>query len=197
MYSVLERSTDFQIERRADGLILATIQDKQALVHLEIQSVFDANMDRRLLAYNILAAIENDYLPVMSCVIYLRDVGEVQHPPLVVTFPYGDEIIRFHYKYIEMHKIPAESLLNMGIVGLLPLVLLTQGGTEPPVVEEIIERLTVAQEKDLLTTTYSLGGLAFNSESGREWFRKRFKMLQETMGDNWVFQEIGSEESEE
>jgi hypothetical protein len=52
------------------------------LVHLEFQIYGDPGMAERLLRYNILARSEHK-LPVLSCVIYLLDDGEVLSPPLI------------------------------------------------------------------------------------------------------------------
>jgi hypothetical protein len=38
-----------------------------------------------------------------------------------------------------------------------------------------------------------LGGLTFNKESEREWFRKRFSMFQDILQESWVYHEIGQQ----
>src|ERR1700726_4988619 len=61
----------------ADGLFAILVREKQALLHIEFQRYKDPLMLERLLEYNVLAASENDWIPVYTFVIYLRKDGEV------------------------------------------------------------------------------------------------------------------------
>jgi hypothetical protein len=54
-------------------------------------------------------------------------------------------------------------------------------------------RLVEAKEKELLAIAYAMGGLAFPDGNGREWFRKRFHMFEETIRDTWIYQEFGKD----
>jgi predicted transposase YdaD len=82
-------------------------------------------------------------------------------------------------------------------MGLLPLVILTEGGKQPEVVNEMVDRLAAAGEWDLLAMSNILGGLTFRKGPEREWFRKRFSMFQDILRESWVYQEIGQEFREE
>jgi predicted transposase YdaD len=57
----------------------------------------------------------------------------------------------------------------------------------------MIDRLVDAGEWDLLAMSKVIGGLAFNKESEREWFRKRFSMFQDILQESWVYHEIGQQ----
>src|SRR5438445_12723505 len=86
-------------------------------------------LDERLLGYNY-RFTRNDPLHrvVHSIVIYLRPVSQPPQPPLVRIFITGRETIRFDYDSIELAEVEAETLLNLGLPGLLPLLPLTKGG---------------------------------------------------------------------
>src|SRR5215471_3637220 len=67
--------TEFESRKlRADVLFEALYNDVRFLLHIEFQSTYDPEMAERLLIYNFEARRAHK-LPVVSCVIYLRDVG--------------------------------------------------------------------------------------------------------------------------
>ena len=181
----------------ADSLLEVSYRGKDALLHFEFQSSNDARMGERLHLYNTLASHAHDYLPVYSYVIYLRRDGNTEQPPLVQIFPDDREIVRFHYGRIELWNITAEELLSIDFNGLLPLVLLTKGGTEPEVVEQMIGKLAATNERGLLTISYSIGGLVFKKESAQDWFKGRFHMLRDILEESWTYQELKEQARQE
>jgi predicted transposase YdaD len=181
---------DFEVTLYADGLVWALVEGQPVLLHFEYQSTNDPRMPERLQKYNIIASTEHDYLPVYSYVIYLKDNGPVKQPPFIKNFPNGEQIHRFNYKCIELYKITAQEVLDSGLLVLLAFLPLTKGGKEPDNIEQMIERLIAANEIDLLAVSYPLGGLVFDKEPEREWFKRRFKMLQDVLKDSWVYQEL-------
>jgi hypothetical protein len=88
-------------------------------------------------------------------------------------------------------------MLDSGLLVLLAFLPLTKGGKEPDNIEQMIERLIAANEIDLLAISYPLGGLVFNKEPEREWFNRRFNMLQDVLKDSWVYQELIEEGRQE
>jgi len=125
----------------ADAVQICTIGNDPAVIHLEIQSEGDKNMEQRLLEYNTLAYRYHGH-PVLSYVIYLRTGGKRFTPPLVRVSPDGEEILRFHYKTIELGKMRCEELFEKNLPGLLPLIPLTENGARREVIEQIITLLT-------------------------------------------------------
>jgi predicted transposase YdaD len=188
---------DFEVTLYADGLVWALVEGQPGLLHFEYQSTNDPRMPERLQKYNVIASSEHDYLPVYSYVIYLKDDGPVKQPPFVKSFPNGEEIHRFNYKCIELYKMTAQEMLDSGLLVLLAFLPLTKGGKEPDNIEQMIERLIAANEIDLLAISYPLGGLVFNKEPEREWFNRRFNMLQDVLKDSWVYQELIEEGRQE
>ena len=179
----------------ADALLRIVKGGKPGLLHFEVQTYHDPEIEVRLLEYNILASRQYDRLPVRSYVLCLREEADVAEPPFIRHFldEEGEEVHRFSYRVIRLWLIPTEGLLQSGRMGLLPLVTLTQEGKQPEAVNTMINRLAEAQEWDLLAISRLLGGFVFKKEAEREWFRKRFTMHQDILRDSWVYQEIGQE----
>ncbi len=174
----------------ADGLFSITVNEKPALLHIEFQTRKHATMPERLLEYNVLASSENGWLPVYTYVVYLRKDGKVPESPLIRRLPSGEESHRFYFHVIEVAKISAKQLLQRGLLGLLPLLPLTDGGTEPEVMQEMVTTLTVAREVELLALAYTLGGLVPGNEAYDAWFKRSFAMLEDILEESWTYQEI-------
>jgi predicted transposase YdaD len=181
----------------ADALLKVIKEEKPGLLHVEIQTYYDPEIQVRLMEYNFLASRQYDHLPVYSYVICLREEANVPDSPLIRRFLSEEEIHRFYYRVIRLWLIPAEVILQPRQIGLLPLVTLTWGGKQPEVVNEMVDRLAAAGEWDLLAMSNILGGLTFKKGPEREWFRKKFSMFQDILRESWVYQEIGQEFREE
>jgi predicted transposase YdaD len=82
-------------------------------------------------------------------------------------------------------------------VGLFPLLTLTKGGKRSEIVQTMVDRLAAAGEWNLLAASRVVGGLVFRQEREREWFKRRFLMVQDVLRESWVYQEIGQEFLEE
>lgn len=194
---VRARNIELQTQHRfADALMEIRLNDKEGLLHFEVQTDTDPEIEERLLEYNFLASRQYR-LPTSSYVIYLRDVKDVPQPPFIRRFLNEEEVHRFFYRVIELAQIPAETILQLDWPSLLCLVTLTQGGKEPEVIKIMVDRLAEAQEFDLLAMARVAGGLVFTKEAERDWFRRRFAMYQDILRDSWVYQEIGQEFLEE
>ena len=152
-------------------------------------SVALPNIAERLLEYNFEAKRAHK-LPVYSCVIYLKNDGDVPKSPLVWTIPNGQEVLTFHYLSIEFDKIVTGEIRQTGRVGLLPLMLLTKDGARHEVVEEIITRLEAAKQYNLLPITELLASLVFKSEVEQEWLERTFVMLKDRLQDTPAYQRI-------
>src|SRR6266849_10070671 len=151
------------------------------------------------LEYNTLASREDSYLPVYSCVIHLKKDSSIAVSPFIRELPTGEEVVRFHYKSIELWKKEAMELLHLGWVGFLPLVPLAHGGTEHGVVEEMIAGLVSAGKTELLVVANALASLAFEqeSEAEQEWLERTFVMLNDTLRNTKAYQKILKEGREE
>jgi hypothetical protein len=105
-------------------------------------------------------------------VIYLRDYGDVPQPPLRWEVANGLEVLQFHYRSIELGKIPVEDFRQTRRVGLLPLLILTKGGATYEVVEEVIAELEAAEKPELLPITELLASLVFKDEADQVWIER-------------------------
>ena len=183
----------------ADALFKVMLNDEPLLLHIEFQSGYDPRMQERLLEYNTLASREYGYLPVYSCVIHLKKASSIPLSPFIRQLPAGEEVVRFHYKSVELWKKDAVELLQSGWAGLLPLVPLTHGGTEHAVVEEMIVGLVSARKTELLVVANALASLAFEQESiaEQEWLERTFAMLNDTLRNTKAYQKILKEGREE
>src|SRR3989440_5635218 len=177
----------------ADALLKVVKEEKSGLLHVEIQTYHDPEIQVRLLEYNLLASRQYDHLPVYSYIICLREEADVPGPPLIRKFLDDEEVHRFYYRVIRLWLVPTEVILQPGQMGLLPLVILTEGGKQAEVVNEMVDRLAAAGEWDLLAMSSIIGGLAFKKDAEQEWFRKRFSMFQHILQESWVYHEIGQQ----
>ncbi len=139
---------------------------------------------------SVLASSENNWLPVYTYVIYLRKDGDVPKSPLIRRLPSGEEVHRFYYQVIEVAKISAKQLLQRGLLGLLPLLPLTDGGTQPEVMQEAVSTLVDAREIELLALAYTFGGLVSGNKAYDEWFKRSFAMLEDILEESWTYKEI-------
>ena len=170
----------------ADGLVRASLNGQELLAHFEFQSSYDPRMSERLLEYNVLASRQYGYLPVYSCVIYLKDCGEVPRPPFIRRLPSGEETVRLNFGVIELHKITAEDLEGTGLVGLAPLLPLTKNGARREVVDRMISSLLDAEQTQSLWVGYALAAKVMKSDL--KWLKWRFAMLSDFLRDSPVYQ---------
>ena len=178
----------------ADGLLQATLDGKEFLAHIEFQSSYDGRIGERLLEYNVLASRQYNYLPVYSCVIYLKNHSNVPRSPFQKGLPNGEEVVRFHYRSIELGKLVAGELLQTGLVGLLPFLPLTKDGARREVVEDMISGLVSAEKTETLWIGYAIASKVFKDDL--KWLKRRFAMLNDFLRDTPVYQEVLAEGEE-
>ncbi len=176
----------------ADALLEVMLNGEDMLLQIEFQSTNDPTIGARLLEYNFEAKREHK-LPVHSCVIYLKNDGDVPRSPLKWKLPNGQEVLQFHYQSIELGRLPTEALRRTRLTGLLPLLILTKDGATHEVVEEVIAGIEAAEKQDLLPITKLLASLVFTSESDKEWIIWRFNKMSDILRETWAYQEIVQE----
>ena len=77
------------------------------------------------------------------------------------------------------------------LVGLLPLLPLTQDGARREVVEEMISGLVSAEKTESLWIGYALASKVFKDDL--KWLKRRFAMLEDILRDTPVYQEVLAE----
>lgn len=196
-----KRSEAFQSEAIDADIIHEAHRDGQLeLVHVEIQSGPDANMEQRLLEYNV-KAFRRYQCFVDSYVIFLRGGGGNLKPPLVRTRADGRRIgLMFFYEVILMREIPHEKLLVQAPKGIWPFIPFSKGGAQLAVVEQIITRLTPALDEDtkeLLTLVFFFAELALPDQQDRTWLKRRKAMLDDFLRESSIYQDILAEGRQE
>jgi predicted transposase YdaD len=183
-------------ELRADILLQVEViglsgEKEDILLQIEIQSERDPDMRERLLAYNLRARKEHK-MEVYSCVIYLRDDGIVLPSPLRWELPIGKKYLDLDFDSIEIYKMSAAELQQMGLPGLLPLMILTKDGATREVADTIFTELEAAGRLDSLSPTYVLVSLAFGKDNiaNQRWLLRRLEHMQEQLNESPVYQEM-------
>jgi len=178
----------------ADLLYNVIWRGRKIILHVEFQVEADKNMARRVWKYNVLT----DYLtgcPVYSVVIYLVKRGTI------VESRYQDEIAGqrrlLDFQSIKLWEVPAKTLQQKGLEGLLPLLPLTQGGKSREVVEETIVQLQATGHQDLLPLSYAFAALAFTKAADKLWLKERFDKMHDILEESWAYQEIMGKGREE
>ncbi len=190
--AIFIRQLDNQLQIQslyADALLEVELHGKRGLLHIEFQSYYDAEMALRTLEYNVMASRQYNHIQVYSVVIYLRDKGGVPEPPYIRDFIDERPVHLFFYNVVKLWEIPAESIFQLNLTGLLPLIPLMENGKQPEHVQAMIDRLAQQKDKDLLSISYIIGTLAFTEIAEREWFKRRFFMFQDILEDSWLIQE--------
>lgn len=178
----------------ADGLVRCIDEKGQAqLAHFEYQRENDERMGERLLEYNIKASRMNKYLPVLSCVIYLKKEEGAPRSPLVSKLNNGRVTNIFFYVSINLGETTVEELLAKGLPGLLPLLPLAEGGNRHEAIDIMIEGLTEAGKTDLLWVGYVLAAKVFSNDKDLQWLKGRFALMNDFLWDSPIYQEIVGE----
>jgi hypothetical protein len=58
------------------------------------------------------------------------------------------------------------------------------------VVTAMIDGLRQADKEDILALGYTIAGLVYNTETDKEWLKRRFTMFEDFLEESWVYQEI-------
>jgi predicted transposase YdaD len=182
-----------------DKLYKIRLRGQLLLLHIEFQRRSERKMDKRVWEYNVLATLAYG-LPVLSFVIYLRKDSKIAESPVIWAVPNGQEIHRFYFENIKLWEIDPNILRRKGLVGLFPLLPLTQAGIGPEVIEEAIARIQTEGGEttpDLLSLLYLLTELACENDDDIHWLDRRFAMLYDVLQESKAYQKIKQEGLEE
>ena len=182
-----------------DKLYKIRLRGQLLLLHIEFQRRSERKMAMRVWEYNVLATLAYG-LPVLSFVIYLRKDSKIAESPVIWAAPNGQEIHRFYFENIKLWEIDPNILRRKGLVGLFPLLPLTQAGIRPEVVEEAIGRIQAEGGEaapDLLSLIYLLAELVCEDDHDILWLDRRFAMLYDVLQESKAYQKIKQEGLEE
>ena len=182
-----------------DKLDRIEVEEEMALLHVEFQKRADPDMANRVWEYNVLATLQYK-CPVYSFVIYPRPVSGISEPEVIWGLKKYPPVHDFHFTNIKLWELPQEALRETGLMGLLPLLILTKDGQQRKVAEEVFDELREAGKNELLSVALLLAGLIFTNDSDQRWLERRSTMLEDILRDSWVYQDIlkkGMEEGRE
>ncbi len=188
--------TEFKVRTiEADSVLEIELEnnEERMLFHIEIQSTRD--MPGRLLQYSVEANHQHQ-LAVYSCVIYLRDVGEVPKPPLEWKRLDGKEILWFDYMSVELAKLSVEELKHTGLNGLKPLWVLAKNGARQTVVEEVVHEPGSSQQFELLSLSRLFVDLVFTGQD-QDWVERIFNMYSDPLSQTPTYQKLVRQGREE
>ena len=178
-----------------DKLCRIRLNDQELLLHIEFQRRSELRMAWRAWEYNVLATLAYE-LPTLSFVIFLRKDSKIAESPVVWALVTGQEIHRFHFQSIKLWEVDPDVLRHRGLVGLFPLLPLTQAGIRPEVVEEAIVRVQAdggEATPDLLSLIYLLAELVCENDNDILWLDRRFAMLYDVLQESRAYQRIKQE----
>lgn len=128
--------------------VIQVLAPEPYLAHLEFQSSADAELDGRILLYNVLLRWRHK-VPVRSVVVLLRPQAEGRGSSGIVTeVAAPDALLEFRYRVIRLWKQPVESVLAGGL-GTLPLAPISQVASDavPAVIESMKSRRAAVKER--------------------------------------------------
>ncbi|HKF39154.1 MAG TPA: hypothetical protein VKB35_19820 [Ktedonobacteraceae bacterium] len=182
-----------------DRLCRIRLKGQELLLHIEFQRRSELKMAWRVWEYNVLATLAYE-LPTLSFVIYLKKDSKIAESPVVWALIVGQEIHRFYFQNIKLWQTDPDVLRHGGLVGLFPLLPLTQAGLRPEVVEEAIRGVqagTGEAAPDLLSLIYLLAELVCENNDDLLWLDRRFAMLYDVLQESRAYQKIKREGREE
>jgi predicted transposase YdaD len=183
-----------------DGLFELTVNGKTMLLHIEVQTYNDDEMDKRMLYYHVITWRKYN-LPVLSCVIYLLFDGTICPSPMNLDVPTGEPSIHFFFRNIEMSRLSFDDVVQIKEVGILPLLPLTKGGATRTGINRMFQEIQRGQELDEIEKAaleligYTLAALVFRRQSAadQQWLIRRFREMHDRLQESPIYQEILNE----
>jgi predicted transposase YdaD len=106
----------------------------------------------------------------------------------------GRQLSRIDFIVVKLWEVATEELRDLGLVGLLPLLPLTNQGATQQVVEEVITGLSAVTEErsqvQLFPIAFTLSSLAFDRSEDKDWLIRRFRMLEDRLQQTEIYQYI-------
>ncbi len=168
---VVPLDTDLSnIKLLADKLLLIKTKPPY-IVHIELQTSYEARMAERFMVYNGLIG-QREGLPVLTVVVLLRRKadGACMRQPYRLYLPHKEEPYHtFDFQVVRLWELPVEVVLygGLGTLPLAPLCKITKRSL-PEVIHRMRERIEAeasGEEEELMwTRTQLLMGLRYTKE---------------------------------
>jgi hypothetical protein len=184
-------------DAEADGLILMeTESGRQFYIHIEFQSTTNSIMLDRLIDYCLRTRRKHGPLPILSCVIHLRDDGSVQEPPGRWDWLDGSPYMLFKYVCIKLYELPREAITDLHQPSLLPLALLTKDKVDRIMARDMFAELHQNKLDDLLPVGQTIAGLVLGAVD-LEWLKKEYRKMLDFFKDSPAYQWMTDDAREE
>jgi predicted transposase YdaD len=141
--------------------------------------------------YNASATILYDR-PTYSVLLYLKEC-RVTEPYYERKFPVGESNHRFHFRVIKLWEWHPEDIKSLGLSGLLPLMVLTNGGKNSLIFEEVVSDLETVEEntrKGLVSALFVLSALVMTEEAQKRWLKRKLSDMNKALQESWIYQLI-------
>jgi predicted transposase YdaD len=186
------KSNNMEVRQlEVDGLLQVVLFGIVCLIHIEFQSYYDEQMAERMWKYNATTSILYD-CPVYSVVIYVRKC-RTPEPHYERNFLPGRRVHHFYFDVVKLWELQPDNIEQLGLMGIYPLIVLTDGGNEIEVINHLVTEMKASDEpskKDLIALLYHLASLVVETDSLEEWLRRSFGEMRDFLSESWVYQEI-------
>ena len=200
--AVVQLSTEFQgTDADADGLLLIELEDGQCfLLHIEFQSTRDSLMPDRLIDYCLRARRKHGPLPILCCVIYLREDGHIEEPPARWLWFGEQSTLLFTYVCVKLWETPREEIQAEQQPALLPLTLLAKGPIDDILITRRFEGLLANNLHDLIPVGQTIAAWLLKGVA-LERLKKEYYQMLEVFRDSpffdWVAETVLEEERQQ
>ena len=195
--SVTRLNSEFQgVEATADGLLLIeTVDGRRFIIHIEFQSTRDKYMPDRLLDYCLRTRRKYGPLPILCCVIYLRDDGNIEEPPWIWPWFEDQVAMIFQYVCIKLWETPREEIEVSQQPALWPLALLAKGAIDDILVRKMFENLLANKLHDLIPVGQTVAAWLLKGASLERLKKEYYRML-ELFEDSPFYEWVAEREAE-
>ena len=159
------RSIDREINLPEKHLDSAFEVNNKYILNIEFQTIYEKNIEERLLLYRCLLKYKSNYQkPVRTIIVYLTDNPNISN---ICEEFIEENKLEFEFKVIKIWELDAEIIIKNKILGLLPFVPLLK--KEPEWIKSIYNiiretKLDKKEKIDLLNCTLVFSSLIFKKE---------------------------------
>ncbi len=182
-----------------DSTYLLTMENrKQRLVHIEAQTVYDPQIQRRMAEYAMRLWVKYG-LPVESCLLLLTPRRVPKLIPHQFRLQAGGLEVRLQYQVVPLWKLSARQALKLGKRDLLPFIPLMKGGLiEVEASASLIAEITDEKKQSEIGLYFIvLGGLRYTHTELLEIFGRTNMITYEHVKESSVLRYLTREARKE
>jgi predicted transposase YdaD len=182
-----------------DSTYLVTLESgEQRLVHIEAQTVYDPQIQRRMAEYAMRLWIKYG-LPVDSYLLLLTSRKVPTPIPNLVHIKAGGLDVKLHYHVLPLWRVSARKMLQTDNPFLLPFLPLMKDSA--PVMEQVARRLAAVadpkRKSELSVHFVALSGLRYNPLEVLDLIRSTDMLTYDQLKESSVIQYVAKEVAEE